>query len=44
VVNAETGATIPATIAIRASDGTIVIDHPSFQEGLACDERSQLCS
>jgi hypothetical protein len=33
VVDAETGAIIPATITIRASDGAIVTDHPSFQEG-----------
>lgn len=33
VIDAETGATIPATIAIRASDGAIVTDHPSFQAG-----------
>ena len=33
VIDAETGATIPATITIRASDGTIVTDHPSFQAG-----------
>jgi hypothetical protein len=33
VVDAETGATIPATIMIRASDGKIVTDHPSFQAG-----------
>lgn len=33
VIDAETGATIPATITIRASDGTIVTDHPSFLTG-----------
>jgi hypothetical protein len=33
VIDAETRATIPATITIRASDGTIVTDHPSFQAG-----------
>jgi len=33
VIDAETGATIPATITIRASDGAIVTDHPSFQAG-----------
>ena len=33
VLDAETGATIPATITIRASDGAIVTDHPSFQAG-----------
>ena len=33
VIDSETGATIPATITIRASDGAIVTDHPSFQAG-----------
>jgi hypothetical protein len=33
VIDAETGATIPATITIRASDGVVVTDHPSFQAG-----------
>ena len=33
VIDAETGATIPATIAILASDGTTITDHPSFQAG-----------
>src|ERR1019366_3094644 len=33
VIDAETGATIPATIAILASDGAPVTDHPSFQAG-----------
>jgi hypothetical protein len=33
VIDAETGAPIPATITIRASDGAIVTDHPSFQAG-----------
>jgi TolB protein len=33
VIDAETGETIPATITIRASDGLIVTDHPSFQAG-----------
>jgi TolB protein len=33
VLDGETGATIPATIRIRASDGAILTDHPSFQAG-----------
>src|SRR5689334_15959505 len=33
VTDAETGATIPATIAIVASDGSTVTDHPSFKAG-----------
>jgi hypothetical protein len=33
IVDAETGETIPATVAIRASDGSIVADHPSFRGG-----------
>jgi hypothetical protein len=33
VIGAQTGATIPATIIIRTSDGAIVTDHPSFQAG-----------
>jgi hypothetical protein len=33
VTDAETGATIPATIAIVASNGATVTDHPSFQAG-----------
>jgi hypothetical protein len=33
VIDAETGETIPATITIRLSDGTIVTDHASFQAG-----------
>jgi hypothetical protein len=33
VIDAETGATIPATITIRTSDGAIVTDHLSFQAG-----------
>jgi len=33
VIDAETGAVVPATITIRASDGVIVTDHPSFQAG-----------
>jgi hypothetical protein len=33
VLDAETGATLPATIRIRASNGAIVTDHPSFQAG-----------
>ena len=33
VIDAETGTTISATIAILASDGSTVTDHPSFQPG-----------
>ena len=33
VIDAETGTTISATIAILASDGSTVTDHPSFQAG-----------
>jgi hypothetical protein len=33
VIDAETGTTIPATIAILTSDGSTVTDHPSFQAG-----------
>jgi hypothetical protein len=33
VIDAETGATIPATITIRTSDGTLVTDNPSFHAG-----------
>jgi TolB protein len=36
VIDAETGATIPATISIRASDGTTVTDHASFPAGFRC--------
>ena len=33
VIDAETGAVVPATITIRTSDGKIVTDHASFQAG-----------
>ena len=33
VIDSETGAIIPATIAILASDGNTITDHPSFEAG-----------
>lgn len=33
VIDAETGALVPATIVIRGSDGVVVTEHPSFPAG-----------